>query len=69
MRLALLQVVRVLRDIPEEGLLSGRIGTVVESFDSPRPAYQVEFIDPAGRTLKQAALAEEDLEALGANPP
>ncbi len=69
MRLALLQVVRVLRDIPAEGLLSGMIGTVVEVFDSPHPAYEVEFIDPAGRTLKQAALVEEDLEVLGANPP
>jgi hypothetical protein len=60
----LLQVVRAVRDVPEEGVAEGMVGTVIQVFDVPRRAYEVEFADAKGRTVAQATLAEEDLEVV-----
>jgi hypothetical protein len=38
----LLDVVALLSDLPEHGLVRGQVGTVVELLDG---AYEVEFID------------------------
>lgn len=67
--LALHQVVRVVRDVPEQGVIKGMIGGVVEVFELPQTAFEVEFVDGDGRTLLQATLAEDDLEAVGSDAP
>jgi hypothetical protein len=49
-------IVAVSQDLPREGLRAGTKGVVVEIFDTPTIAYEVEFCDEKGRTLKTAAL-------------
>lgn len=58
------KVVRVVRDVPEQEVSKGMIGAVIEVFDVPIRAYEVEFTDCDGRTVAQATLAEEDLEVV-----
>jgi hypothetical protein len=60
--IALHQVVRVSRDVPDQRVTRGMVGAVVEVFHTPRRAYEVEFVDADGRTIRQATLTEEDLE-------
>lgn len=60
--LRLLQVVRLVRDLPQEQLRKGMVGTVIEVFESPRAGYEVEFVDGRGRTTAQVALVGDDLE-------
>jgi len=63
------QTVRVTREIPDQGVAKGMIGAVIEVFDAPEPAYEVEFVDAEGRTVLQATLAEQDLEIIGDGGP
>ena len=58
----LLDVVALTTDLPEEGLVRGQVGTVVEIL-SP-DAYDVEFSDNDGRTYAQAALEGPQLMVL-----
>lgn len=60
--LAMHQVVRVVRDVPEQRVTQGMVGAVVEIFEHPRLAFEVEFVDPEGKTVLQATLTEGDLE-------
>ena len=48
----------LLRDIPEEGLFAGDIGTVVERHDVQglETGYSVEFFDMLGNTVAVATL-------------
>lgn len=62
--LAINQVVRVVRDVPEQGVARGMVGAVVEVFVLPELAFEVEFVDGEGKTLCQATLTEGDLEKL-----
>lgn len=57
----LLDVVAVLRDIPEHGLVRGQVGTVVELLTG---AYEVEFSDDEGKTYAQLALEPDQLLVL-----
>ncbi|MBI5473133.1 MAG: DUF4926 domain-containing protein [Ignavibacteriae bacterium] len=43
----------LVRDIPEEGLRTGDVGTVVERHDVPgkETGYSVEFFDMLGKTI------------------
>lgn len=66
---ALLDVVRLTRDVPEEGLRRGDRGTVVEVFESPEEAYEVEFTDAHGRTTALVTLLPHDLEPTPPRPP
>lgn len=59
------QVVRVIRDAPEQGVAKGMVGAVLQVFEFPERAYEVEFVDSEGRTVIQATLTEEDLEVVG----
>jgi len=63
------QVVRVLRDAPQQGVTKGMVGAVIEIFDVPERAYEVEFIDAEGRTVIEATLMEEDLQVVGDGVP
>lgn len=53
MNLKLYQDVILLQDLPDEGLVAGDIGTVVERHDvqGMQPGYSVEFFDLLGNTL------------------
>ncbi len=62
----MLAVVALLRDFPEEGLLRGEAGTVVE-YLSPT-AVEVEFVDSDGCTRAMVAINTEDLLVLHLNP-
>jgi len=59
------EVVRLSRDIPEEGLKAGARGAVLMvhplRHDAPRE-YEVEFVDEEGATLALLTLAEDQLE-------
>ena len=61
----LLDLVALLRDVPEHGLVRGEIGTVVEVYDD---AVEVEFSDDEGRTYGQLALRPEQGETVHAPP-
>jgi hypothetical protein len=59
------QDVVLLRDIPEEGLCAGDVGTVVERHDIPgrEPGYSVEFFDMLGNTVAVVTLPASALRA------
>ena len=54
-----LDVVAVLEDVAQHGLLRGKVGTVVELWEDG--AFEVEFSDTSGKTLPFAALRAEQL--------
>ncbi len=62
----LLDVVAITEDLPEEGLLSGQVGTVVEELD--RGVFEVEFSDDEGRTYAMVPLRREQLLILHYQP-
>jgi hypothetical protein len=59
------QDVVLLRDIPEEGLCAGDVGTIVERHDVPsrEPGYSVEFFDMLGNTVAVVTLPASALRA------
>ena len=58
----LLDVVAVVRPLPDQNLVRGQVGTVVEEL-GPQ-AVEVEFIDDDGRTYALEALATSDVMVL-----
>lgn len=58
----LLDVVALLNERPEEGLVSGQVGTIVEIL--AEGVYEVEFSDPGGRTIGMAELERDDFLVL-----
>ena len=61
-----LDVVSLLVDLPEHGLVRGQVGTVVERF--AEGAYEVEFSDDEGRTYAELALGADVLLVLHHRP-
>jgi hypothetical protein len=61
-----LDVVALTTDLPEQGLIHGQVGTVVEVL-SPG-VYEVEFSDDQGRTYAQLALNDSQLLVLHYEP-
>jgi hypothetical protein len=57
----LYDTVRLLADLPGEGLAAGAIGAVVHVFDKPSLAYEVEFTDQNGRTIALITLTPGQL--------
>lgn len=55
-------VVALVEDLPEEGLVRGQVGTVVENW-APG-VYEVEFSDDNGRTYAMVALNSQQLMLL-----
>ena len=53
-----LDVVALIRDLPEHGLVAGDIGTVVYDYQAsdPGPAYEVEFMVLDGKSIAVATL-------------
>lgn len=64
--IAMHQVVRAVRAVPEQGVAKGMVGAVIAVFETPEYVYEVEFADAEGRTILQATLVETDLEVVGA---
>jgi len=62
----LLDVVALTSDLPEQGLLRGQVGTVVELL-SP-DSFEVEFSDEQGRTYAELALSKSQLLVLHYEP-
>jgi len=59
-------VVALVKDLPDEGLVRGQVGTVVESW-APG-VYEVEFCDGNGKTYATVALSAEQLMRLHHEP-
>jgi hypothetical protein len=62
----LLSVVAVLEDLPQEHLVRGEVGTVVDTW-APG-VYEVEFADRNGQTCAMASLRAEQLMLLHFEP-
>ena len=60
--LKLLDTVALLKDMPDEKLVKGQVGTIIEMLD--KDVYEVEFADKQGRTIASLALAVEELMLL-----
>ncbi len=63
---SMLDVVALLKDVPDQGLVRGQVGTVVESLDGGM--LEVEFSDDDGRTYAELALPPGDLLVLHHRP-
>jgi hypothetical protein len=62
----MLDVVALNHDLPEQKLVRGQVGTVVEI---PAPGvYEIEFSDDQGRTYAMAPLKAEQLIVLHTAP-
>jgi hypothetical protein len=57
-----IDVVRVLCDIPEEGVTRGMVGTIVMRYEQPWLAYLVEFCDERGVTLAMPTLRPDQVD-------
>ena len=62
----MLSVVALLEDLPQEGLVRGQVGTVVENW-APG-VYEVEFSDDDGKTYAMVALKSDQLMKLHHEP-
>ena len=62
----ILSAVAMLEDLPEQGLLRGQVGTVVESW-APG-VYEVEFSDDEGRMYASLPLRADQLLQLHHEP-
>jgi hypothetical protein len=60
--IAILDVVAVLADLPEHGLVRGQVGTVVEPLS--KGVFEVEFSDDEGKTYAEVGLSSEVLLVL-----
>jgi hypothetical protein len=65
-RLQVLDVVALLTDLPDEGLVRGQVGTLVEEL-APG-VFEVEFADTSGRAYALLALREDHLLRLRHGP-
>lgn len=61
-----LDVVALLVDMPEHGLVRGQVGTVVERLDEG--VFEVEFSDDEGRTYAELALSADAILVLHHRP-
>lgn len=59
--LAVLGVVRLARERPSDGLPAGATGTIVEVFERPELAYDVEFLDAQGAFLAEIPVSPDDV--------
>jgi hypothetical protein len=57
-----LDVVALLTDLPEQGLVRGQVGTVVEPLADN--VFEVEFVDDEGQTYAELALPADQLLVL-----
>ena len=60
----LLDVVELLEELPEDGLVAGAKGTVVEVYENPNLAYEVEFCNDEGETTAMLALLPHQVRVI-----
>jgi hypothetical protein len=63
----LFDVVALTRDLPEENLLQGQVGTIVEIYNGGE-AFEVDFVDRDGHTYSLLTLRPEQLMLLHYEP-
>ena len=64
--LQVLDVVALLEDLPERGLVAGQVGTLVEKLSDD--AFEVEFSDDDGRTYALLPLRTDQVIPLHYSP-
>ena len=62
----LLEVVALLEDFKDRGLVTGQVGTVIEILEDG--VFEVEFCDNDGRTYDTLALRDDQLLQLHYSP-
>ena len=62
----LLDIVALLKDRTQDGLVSGQVGTVVEVY--PPDAYEVEFLNSEGHTISLLTLQRSEFLVLHHEP-
>jgi len=62
--LALLETVIVTASFPDEQVLAGDLGTIVEVYTDPGLAYEVEFVNPDGSTRALLTLTPDRIRKL-----
>jgi Domain of unknown function (DUF4926) len=62
----LLDVVALLQDLPDLGLIRGQVGTIVEMYEPD--VFEVEFIDSTGHTYALETLSASVLMILHHQP-
>jgi hypothetical protein len=63
----LLETVIVTEDLLEHQVLAGDLGTVVEVYESPKLAYEIEFVNPDGSTRALLTVQPDQVHPLSAN--
>lgn len=62
--LQLLDTVVLTTDLPQDEVLAGDLGTIVEVYTQPYPAYEVEFVNPTGTTRALLILSSAQIRPL-----
>lgn len=60
----LLDVVIATTSLPQAQVLQGDLGTIVEIYEIPKRAYEVEFVNPDGTTRALLTLLPNQLRRL-----
>ncbi len=63
----LFDVIALTKDLPEENLWSGQVGTIVEVYNDGE-AFEVEFVDKDGQTYGLLTLLPEQIMLLHYEP-
>jgi hypothetical protein len=58
------QIVELTKDIPERGLARGTRGAVVQVFDEPDEAYEIEVVDESGDTRAEFAVSPDQIRSV-----
>lgn len=61
MKFKLYDCVFAVRDLPEYGISAGTLGAILEVFDTPHIAYEVEFCNSQGETVAVVTLKPDDI--------
>ncbi len=62
----LLQTVIVMTDLSDADVLAGDVGAIVEVYEQPTLAYEVEFVNPDGSTRALLTLKPNQVRPLQA---
>ena len=57
----LFDTVKTIKALPEVGIAADTVGTIVEVYDQPYRAYEVEFANEHGETIAMLALTAEQV--------
>ena len=57
-----MDLVKTLKEFPEQEIKIGEVGTVIIAFTEPQEGYEAEFDDGNGRPKATFAILPEDLE-------